>query len=44
VLKGQRALVDSTSARWGEKASYYSAVSTQTAEVEAMELTGTSTA
>jgi transposase len=44
VLKGQRALVDSTSARWGEKASYYSAVCVETGEVEAMELTGTSTA
>ena len=26
VLKGEPALVDSTSPRWGEKASYYSAV------------------
>lgn len=44
VLKGQPALVDSTSPRWGEKASYYSAVCLETAEVEYMELTGNSTA
>ena len=44
VLKGQPALVDSTSPRWGEKASYYSAVCVATGEVEAMELTGNSTA
>jgi transposase len=44
VLKGQPALVDSTSPRWGEKASYYSAVCLETGEVEAMALTGTSTA
>jgi len=34
VLKGHPALVDSTSPRWGEKASYYSAVCLETAEVE----------
>jgi transposase len=44
VLKGQPALVDSTSPRWGERASYYSAVCLETAEVEYMELTGNSTA
>ncbi len=42
VLKGQPALVDSTCPRWGEKASYYSAVCLETGEVEAMELMGTS--
>ena len=36
--------VDSTSPRWGEKASYYSAVCLETGEVEAMELAGNSTA
>jgi transposase len=44
VLKGTPALVDSSSPRWGEKASYYSAVCLETGEVEAMELAGTSTA
>ena len=44
VLRGQPALVDSTSPRWGEKASYDSAVCLQTGEVEAMELDGTSSA
>jgi len=44
VLKGQPALVDSTCPRWGEKASYYSAVCLETGEVEHMELAGTSTA
>jgi transposase len=42
VLKGHPALVDSTCPRWGEKASYYSAVCLETGEVEHMELTGTS--
>jgi len=42
VLKGQPALVDSTCPRWGEKASYYSAVCLETGEVEHMALTGTS--
>jgi transposase len=44
VLAGEPALVDSTSPRWGEKASYYSAVCLETGEVEAMELDGNSTA
>jgi transposase len=44
VLKGEPALVDSTSPRRGEKASYYSAVCLETGEVEAMELDGNSTA
>jgi transposase len=43
VLKGKPALVDSTCPRWGEKASYYSAVCLETGEVEHMELSGTST-
>lgn len=42
VLKGTPALVDSTSPRYGEKASYYSAVCLETGEVEAMPLTGNS--
>jgi transposase len=44
VLRGQLALVDSTSPRWGEKASYYSAVCLETGEVEVMELDGNSSA
>ncbi len=44
VLKGVPALVDSTSPRWGEKASYYSAVCPQTGAVEVMDLDGNSTA
>ena len=44
VLRGQPALVDSTSPRWGDKASYYSAVCLETGEVEVMELVGNSTA
>jgi transposase len=44
VLKGEPALVDSTSPRYGEKASYYSAVCLETGEVEAMDLEGTSSA
>jgi len=44
VRKGAPALVDSSSPRWGEKASYYSAVCLETGAVEAMELEGTSTA
>jgi transposase len=44
VLRGQPALVDSTSPRWGEKASYYSAVCLETGEVEVMELEGNSCA
>ena len=42
VLRGQPALVDSSSPRWGEKASYYSAVCLETGEVEWMELEGNS--
>ncbi len=42
VLKGQPALVDSTSPRYGEKANYYSAVCLETGEVEWMELEGNS--
>ena len=44
VLKGKPALVDSTSPRWGEKASYYSAVCPETGEVAAMPLEGNSSA
>jgi len=42
VPKGRPALVDATCPRWGEKASYYSAVCLETGEVEHMELTGMS--
>ena len=42
VLKGKPALVESTSPRYGEKASYYSAVCLETGEVEWMELEGNS--
>ena len=38
MLKGGPALVDSTSTRWGVKASYYSAVYPETGEVEVMEI------
>jgi transposase len=44
VLKGEPALVGSTSPRYGEKASYYSAVCLETGEVEAMDLDGNSCA
>jgi transposase len=44
VLRGEPALIDSTSPRWGEKASYYSAVCLETGEVEVMELEGNSSA
>ena len=44
MLKGEPALVDSTSPRWGEKASYYSAVCLEAGEVETMELQGYSNA
>jgi transposase len=44
VLKGEPALVDSTSPRWGEKASYYGAVCVETGEVTAMPLDGNSSA
>ena len=42
VLRGEAALVDSTSPQYGEKASYYSAVCLETGEVEWMELEGNS--
>lgn len=42
MLKGQPDPVDSTCPRWGEKASYYSAVCLETGETEHMDLTGTS--
>ena len=42
VLRGEPALVDSTSPHRGEKASYYSAVCLETGEVEWMELEGNS--
>jgi transposase len=44
VLKGTPALVDSTSPRYGEKASYYSAVCLETGEVAAMPLEGNNSA
>jgi transposase len=44
VFKGQLALVDSSSPRLAEKASYYSAVCLETGEVESMEIVDTSTA
>ncbi len=44
VLKGEPALVDSTSPRYGEKASYYSAVCLETGEVEYLALEGNSCA
>jgi hypothetical protein len=44
VPRGEPALVDSTSPRWGEKASYYSAVCPETGEVEAMPIEGNSNA
>ncbi len=42
ALKGEPALVESTSPRRGEKASYYAAVCLETGEVEVMELEGNS--
>lgn len=44
VLKGEPALVDSTCPRYGEKASYYSAVCLETGEVEYLPLEGNSSA
>ncbi len=44
VLKGEPALVDSTSPRYGEKASYYAAVCVETGEGDAIPLDGNSTA
>ena len=42
VLRGEPALVNSSSPRYGEKASYYSAVCPETGEVEWMDLAGNS--
>ena len=44
VLRGEPALIDSTSPRLGEKATYYSAVCLETGEVEAMTVLGNTTA
>jgi hypothetical protein len=44
VLRGKPALVDSTSPRRGEKATYYSAVCLETGDVEAMAVTENCTA
>jgi transposase len=44
VLRGEPALVDSTSPKLGEKATYYSAVCLETGEVEAMVVSGNTTA
>ena len=42
VLRGEPALVDFSSPKYGEKASYYSAVCLETGEVEWMEVEGNS--
>ena len=44
VLRGEPALVDSSSPKYGEKASYYSAVCLEAGEVEWMEVEGNSNA
>ena len=44
VQRGQEALVASSSPRWGEKASYYSAICLETGAVFGWELTGNSSA
>jgi transposase len=44
VLRGEPALVDSTSPRLGEKATYYSAVCLETGDVESMSVADTTTA
>ena len=44
VLRGEPALVDTTSPRFGEKATYYSAVCLETGEVESMSVVGNSNA
>lgn len=44
VLRGQAALVDTSSPRFGEKATYYSAVCLETGEVEAMPVLGNTNA
>lgn len=44
VLRGEPALVDTSSPRFGEKATYYSAVCLETGEVEAMPVLGNTNA
>ena len=44
VLRGEPALIDSTSPRLGEKATYYSAICLETGAVEAMTVLGNTTA
>src|SRR4051794_16230997 len=44
VLRGQPTLVDSSSPRWGEQASYSSGVCLETGQVEVMEFEGHSSA
>jgi transposase len=44
VLRGQAALVDTSSPKFGEKATYYSAVCLETGEVEAMPVLGNTNA
>ena len=44
VLRGEPALVDSSSPKYGEKASYYSAVCLETGEVEWVDVEGNSNA
>jgi transposase len=44
VLRGEPALVDTTSPRFGEKATYYSAVCLETGEVQAMTVLGNTNA
>ena len=44
VLRGEPALVDTTSPKFGEKATYYSAVCLETGEVEAMTVLGNTNA
>lgn len=44
VLRGEPALVDTSSPRFGEKATYYSAVCLETGEVEAMPVVGNTNA
>ncbi len=44
VLRGEPALVDTTSPKFGEKATYYSAVCLETGEVEAMPVVGNTNA
>jgi len=44
VLRGEPALVDTSSPKYGEKATYYSAVCLETGEVQAMPVTGNTNA